>query len=229
MNGLITSALLTWASAMATEHRVVIGPGLVYTPASLTIRTGDTVRFTASDAHPLSSDDGSFSCLSECVIRFDRPGTHGFHCDTHGGPNARMAGAVHVTATGSTLRATPAFDGLWYDPAVSGQGIALQAIPETGQVAIGWFTWSDAGDGRHDWLTGIGPINAATTELELARASGGRFNSGPVPASAIVGQATLRFFDCETASLQFTRDDIHRSGTLSLKRLVPARADCIEP
>lgn len=227
MNGLVSSTLLLWSSALAAEHRVVIGPGLVYTPASLTIRVGDSVRFSASDAHPLASDDGTFMCLSECVVRFDRVGTRGYHCDTHGGPGTSMAGAVHVTATGSTLRATPAFDGLWYDPAASGQGIALQAIPDTGQMAIGWFTWSESGDGRHDWLTGIGPIDPEKVELMLARSTGGRFNRGPFPMTSTVGRATLRFFDCETASLQFARDDIDRSGTISLKRLVPARPECV--
>ena len=50
--------LLLVNTADAAEHRVAIGPGLAYTPSSLTIQPGDSVRFEAYDAHPLASDDG---------------------------------------------------------------------------------------------------------------------------------------------------------------------------
>lgn len=99
MRTLLSLLCLLAFPAAALEHLVVIGPGLVYDPSQLTIAAGDTVRFTASDAHPLRSDTDIFTCFSECVIRFDAPGDYGYHCETHGVPGGAMHGTLRVQST----------------------------------------------------------------------------------------------------------------------------------
>jgi hypothetical protein len=212
--------------AATNEHRVTIGPGLVYNPAVLVVRAGDSVRFAASDVHPLVGDGGDFDCLDECVVRFDRVGSHGFHCGTHGVPGSRMAGIVHVVNDGGFVMPAPELDGTWYDPAHPGQGVTIEVMPEARQVVVGWFTWSANDAGTHDWLTGLGALSPQGAQLALSRTSGGRFAASDAVTSAEVGHATLRFFDCSTASLEFSRTDNHRSGVLRLQRLAPARAEC---
>ena len=148
---MLASKLLgLWLIAAADEHRVTIGPGLVYSPAVLTIRAGDSVRFAASDVHPLAGDAGDFACLQDCSLRFERLGSYGYHCSTHGVPGSRMAGVVHVVSDEGLLSPSPQFDGTWYDPASPGQGVTIEVMPQTQQVVIGWFTWSADAAGVHD-------------------------------------------------------------------------------
>jgi plastocyanin len=218
--------LLVTGAAAGAEHTVLIGPGLVYTPASLTIRPGDSVRFEAYDAHPLISDDRSFACLTECVVRFDRIGSHGYHCDTHGGPGTRMAGTVHVVDGGATLPIGAQFDGVWREPGIDGQGFYLHAMPSTATLVAGWFTWADSPDAAPEWLTAVGPILGDRAELDLLRSRGGRFDASTAVTTESVGSATLRFFDCTTATLQYTRDDLFRSGLIDLRRLTPVPPGC---
>lgn len=99
MRPLLSLLCLLPFPAAALEHSVVIGPGLVYAPTQLTTAAGDTLRFIASDAHPLRSDTDLFSCFGECVIRFDLPGDYGYHCETHGVPGGAMHGTLRVQST----------------------------------------------------------------------------------------------------------------------------------
>lgn len=217
---------LLLAATVAAEHRVAIGPGVAYSPSMLVVHTGDVVHFAASQAHPLRSDDGLFDCFEDCSVGFDTIGSFGFHCETHGVPGAAMAGTVHVVGAQGWLPPSPALDGLWYDPAVSGQGMTIETVEATGQMLVGWFTWRPESAGTHDWLTGAGQVLEDRAEMALRRSSGGRFLADDPVASQDAGAATLRFFDCSTASLQFDRDDIHRSGVITLRRLAPPRAEC---
>ena len=82
-------------SAAAVEHRVDI-VGFSYSPSELTIRPGDTVRFSATSFHPLRSDNNLFGCTSDCTLSFDSPGEFGYFCANHGSPSAGMRGLIRV-------------------------------------------------------------------------------------------------------------------------------------
>lgn len=213
-------------SASAAEHAVVIGPGLVYTPSVLEIAPGDTVRFTARQDHPLESDDDLFSCLEECSVRFDAPGDYGFHCQIHGGPGTGMAGRIRVQGTAPEFVADSRVTGTWFDPQTPGQGLSIEVLADGSQIALGWFTWRADAPGQHDWLSALGPVDGDSASFALHRSAGGRFAQPDPVTSIVVGSATLRFDDCDSARLEWQRDDLGRSGSIALRRLAPPPAAC---
>lgn len=80
-----------------------------FSPAQLTINTGDTVRWTNKQGtHNVVSDDNLFTSGDPSSTNwvyefvFDSPGTYRYYCVLHGGPNGSgMAGIITVeTATG---------------------------------------------------------------------------------------------------------------------------------
>lgn len=61
-----------------------------FSPESVTISAGDTVRWTDRDSasHTVTSDDGAFassSALNNATyeVTFDEPGTYAYHCSPH--------------------------------------------------------------------------------------------------------------------------------------------------
>jgi hypothetical protein len=217
------SSILFAASLGASPHTVSIGPGLVYSPATLVIAAGDSVRFPASDAHPLSADDDRFLCFSDCTVRFDRVGSFGYHCTTHGVPGARIAGRIQVVEGNAAIPPTSSLSGTWYDPRTPGQGLFVD-VADDGFMAIAWFTWTV--DGRHDWLLANRAATEPPASMTLLRASGGRFDAPDPISTTPVGNATLRFLDCERGVLTYRRDDRDLDGEISLRRLTPAPEAC---
>jgi len=106
-----TALLLGSTSAWAANHDVQVGPNntLTFSPATLNIAAGDTVTFTNTGPsfgfHNAVSDDGTtFSSGAASgnpwvyVATFPTPGTFGYHCTVHGGPNGQgMSGTINVT------------------------------------------------------------------------------------------------------------------------------------
>jgi plastocyanin len=103
--------LLAWgASALATVHVVTANDDMTFTPATITIHQGDTIRFeNAGGVHNVHADDDSFICSLNCttsnapsdlpwsvVVRFNRVGTLGYYCDQHGDTTSGMRGSVTV-------------------------------------------------------------------------------------------------------------------------------------
>ncbi len=111
---LFTSLLLSFA-APATTHVVTI-VGNSFSPASLTIEAGDTVRWVNNGGfHNVQADDGSFRCADSCEvtagdgngdpsstwttlsITFNNVGDFAYFCAVHGGPGGvGMAGTIQV-------------------------------------------------------------------------------------------------------------------------------------
>ncbi len=74
-----------------------------FSPASLTVKVGDTVTWTNNDTttHTASSDDsvtpkfgtGDIKASKTGTVTFDKAGTYAYHCDFHG----NMHGTIVVT------------------------------------------------------------------------------------------------------------------------------------
>jgi plastocyanin len=85
--------------AMEVAGEVVI-QDFVYAPASLTVKAGETVKFTNKDvvSHTATADDGaSFDTgligqNESAVVTFDTPGTYTYHCT----PHPQMKGTIVV-------------------------------------------------------------------------------------------------------------------------------------
>jgi plastocyanin len=86
---LIAMGLLSTGTALAQTTTVEI-PGLMYTPASVTIHVGDAVTWTntSSRTHTATSDDGEWDTSSigpgtQRSQTFNTAGTFGYHCAIH--------------------------------------------------------------------------------------------------------------------------------------------------
>jgi len=90
----------------AIVNVAVGGPaGFAFAPAEVTVRQGDTVRFTnAGGFHNVKADDNSFEHPAEPIsdpwvfdLVVSQPGDIRYFCEAHGGPGGvGMAGVVRV-------------------------------------------------------------------------------------------------------------------------------------
>ena len=96
MVGAVAPVLLALAAA---THDIGFGPGDTYSPTSLRVAAGDTVRWQANDTHPLVFEAGSGPFNSVQTRTLGTPGKIAFYCDVHGAPGGvGMSGTVTVNA-----------------------------------------------------------------------------------------------------------------------------------
>jgi len=119
------------------------------------------------------------------------------------------------------------FTGSWYNPATGGQGLELEVYPDLpsigqGVVFAGWFTYDATAAGGQRWYAMQGAVSntSSISNLTIATGYGGNFNASPAVNGVVVGQATLQFSDCNSATLNYNfTDGSGRSGTVPLTRL----------
>ena len=96
--------LVAGAPALGEIHDVTLTESFEFSPKTVTIAVGDTVRWTNATGmiHDVRADDASFASPagSNFVFShtFNAPGTEGYHCVFHGGPGVSMFGTVVVAA-----------------------------------------------------------------------------------------------------------------------------------
>ena len=103
---LLGLAILTGAGAAsaATVDVTIVGSG--FSPSTVNIQVGDTVRWTNNTGatHDVRADDGSFTGPAGTSWTFSHtystPGSFGFYCNFHGFPGGGMAGTVMVASGG---------------------------------------------------------------------------------------------------------------------------------
>jgi plastocyanin len=88
----------TAATAAATDGPTVAIEDLAFAPETLTVESGETVRWVWKDgaiAHDVTGDDFQSEVMSEGTFRhrFEEPGTYDYVCTLH--PN--MRGTIEVT------------------------------------------------------------------------------------------------------------------------------------
>jgi len=116
--------------------------------------------------------------------------------------------------------------GSWYNPATGGQGIEMEMYPDLagpgeGVLFAGWFTFDVAAAGGQRWYALQGSTNDTTTvTLDIATGYAGNFAAPPAVTGTIVGQAAIRFFDCNNATITYNfSDGSGRTGSIPLARL----------
>jgi plastocyanin len=96
MIAVLSAALLL----AATTHDIGIGDGNTYSPSSLRVAAGDTVRWAANGMHPLvfeGESGGPYTTNQQRTLV--TPGKVAFYCDEHGAPGGvGMSGTVTVNA-----------------------------------------------------------------------------------------------------------------------------------
>lgn len=114
--------------------------------------------------------------------------------------------------------------GLWFSPASDGQGLQIDVL-DGGRVALTWYTF-DA-DGEPLWLFGLGKALDGAVEVDLSRASGGRFITLPAqeaPQFSAAGRLRVDFAGCTKGTLRYTDAGAGLpDGQVALERLSSAQ------
>jgi plastocyanin len=96
----------------ATQASVTANPDLTFTPATVVVVQGESVRFTnAGGFHNVHADDDTFVCSVNCttnngpnsaewsvVLKFQKVGAIGYYCEEHGGTGGGMRGTIVVVS-----------------------------------------------------------------------------------------------------------------------------------
>ena len=141
----------------------------------------------------------------------------------------------------------PGLSGAWYTSQISGQGFFLEYFPQSKLMFAPWFTFSSefsetSGEAPNSnsvsnlrWytLSGIAEPSAKIAKLEIRRNDSGVFDSTPITESTVVGTATLRAQNCNSATLEFEffsseliSSEVGKYGVLPLDRLTGGSAPC---
>jgi plastocyanin len=235
--------LLGTAPCWATEYTVTAGingagqPALTFSPSTLTINAGDTVKFVNGGGfHNVIADDNSFSSGApsatawSVTVPFNTAGTFGYYCGVHGTPGTGMFGSITVqgAAPPPAVNIGPGFTGAWYDPNQSGHGLFLEVLQNNALLAW-WFTFSPAGD--QSWFGGVGNISGSTATISVLQTTGGKWipNFDPSKVTNIAwGTLTFTFTDCNHGRVDFNSNvPAYGVGSMNLTRLtLPSGLTC---
>jgi hypothetical protein len=143
---------------------------------------------------------------------------------------------VECGTTGTPPPSDFGLTGAWYDPTTSGQGILAEVNPVDAQVFVGWYTYSlghTGGDASQQrWFSAQGAYQVNTDQMDLTvyASTGGTFDSSTgIVTTQPVGTATLTFFTCFDATLDYAFTDgelAGLSGSIGLTRLGAALESC---
>ena len=146
----------------------------------------------------------------------------------------------NVTCSTTSARPTNAdfsHSGNWYDAATSGQGFTVEDNPASGALFFAWYTYAPNGAGAgaagQRWYTGLATVapGARSIPLQIRQTTGGSFDAPTVPApdTAVVGNGTLTFQSCSSATFSYAFNggsSSGMSGTIALTRVGPAPQGC---
>jgi hypothetical protein len=139
----------------------------------------------------------------------------------------------NVTCSSTSARPTNddfALSGDLYDPATSGQGLAVEVNPISGVLFFAWMTYAPLGAGTgpagQRWYTGEGAFSSGTNSIpvQLYETTGGLFDEATPTTTVLVGGGTLALRSCDAKlSFNFTGgSSAGASGTIVLSYLAPS-------
>lgn len=126
--------------------------------------------------------------------------------------------------------------GVWADTATNGQGFVFDLNPSQHVFFGAWYTYPRDGSTTDDasaqrWYTLQATLPSTTTinAIPIYESHGGAFNQSAATTTTAVGNATLTFHSCASATLTYTFTggaNAGDHGTLELSRLTPAPTGC---
>lgn len=144
---------------------------------------------------------------------------HGFIANTGGQICFWGYTVVEELAAAPEFAIGEGIDGAWYDPSTPGQGLFVDVLAGATQLAFGWFGFQPGAAGTQRWWTAQGVVTGGEASLEVYLTSNGAFASPDPVDTAPVGEATLRFTDCNHGSLEYAFE-AGPSGTMPLERVL---------
>lgn len=138
--------------------------------------------------------------------------------------DAHDGGASQAIFTSNDYWVSPAVSGSWFDAERSGEGFALELLPD-GTAVVVWFTYPPAGaPGEQAWILGQGGVveGDRIRFQQVYTARGARFGQAFDPADVVLtpwGSLELEFADCRNATVRWQGPSNFGSGERSLGRL----------
>jgi hypothetical protein len=129
-----------------------------------------------------------------------------------------------------------ALSGNWFDPVTSGQGLTVEANPNSGAFFAAWYTYVPNGvlgvTGQR-WYTAQGSFTrgARSIPLTIYETTGGVFDQPTPPGqrTSPVGMATMAFQSCSAATFTYNftgGSSGGLSGSIALRRIGPLPPAC---
>ena len=234
--GVVEVSWLTYDSVVGGAERqrwyTLSGPVVTgQTEVSLTIYQNTGGNFNAppiTAAHPVGTATLRFDSCTSGQLAYQFADGSGRASTI---PLTRLTPDVTCEATSlGSMNSDIDFSGNWYDPATSGQGIAMELNPISRSLFLAWQTYAPkgaaAGPSGQRWYTGqgayVGAIGA-TTVVQLYETTGGLFDeSMATPTTVLVGTGILTFVSCSTSKLSFSftlGSSSGTSGTINLNSI----------
>lgn len=230
------------APAWAATHQVSV-IDFAFNPSELTIKVGDTVRWTNTapgPAHDVVADDQRFRSEQSASFVFEHTFNSveevRYYCSLHSAPGldplTNMNGIIRVQADEPSFAINPGISDAWYFPGTAGQGFFIVVWEDIGTMFLSWFTFdttlppADAvarlGDAGHRWLTAQGPYSGDTATLKVYETSGGVFDSAaPAPGpSREVGTIDITWSGCNAGLLEYALPAYGLDGSIPIERIV---------
>jgi hypothetical protein len=117
----------------------------------------------------------------------------------------------------------------WFYPVTNGQGFFITVFPDTGYVALSWFTYdtvrpdvsvtANLGEPGHRWLNALGPYSGNQAVMEISYASGGLFDTATETVEVKDGTIILTFSDCNTGTVEYDIPSIGQQGLVPIQRV----------
>ncbi len=212
-----------------------------YTPNSVTINVGDTVRWTNTGGfHNVKADNGSFGNAASSSAwtfshTFTAAGDVPYFCEVHSSPggniNTSMNGLVRVqSAPAPAFAINQGIGGSWLNPATGGQGFLIDLLPDLNFMFVAWFTYEKAlapsalvptpkvGVPEHRWMTASGVYAGNPAVLPLYVTSGGLFDNGKPVTTTQVGTMSVNFTDCSNATVTYNIPAENLTATIPISR-----------
>jgi plastocyanin len=216
-----------------------------FSPNDITIKVGDTVRWTnaaGGNPHDVTSDDGKFSpSVTASSFTFEKTFNSVdeilYHCTVHSSPgrnrNTSMNGRVIVEAAEAAFLINPAISDAWLFPPTAGQGFFIIVWEDLKQIFLAWFTYDTErppedvmailGEPGHRWLTAQGDYEGDTALLDVFLASGMIFDSAvpPVESGPLEG-ATIKivWIGCNEGLVEYDIPTLGLSNDIPIERIV---------
>jgi len=209
-----------------------------FTPNDLTIKVGDTVRWTNNGGfHDVTEDNNVFSsgAASSSTFVFEHTFTSVqevlYYCTVHSTPgrdiNQFMNGRIVVEALEEPFQINQGISGAWFFSETSGSGLLLDLRPSDKFIFAAWFTYDTAqavktiGSSDNRWLTASGKYeNDKATDMELFHTSGGLFDNSQSVSTEQVGTMTIEFSDCNTGTVNYSIPDENLTGSFPIQRVL---------
>jgi plastocyanin len=219
-------------SSGAATVTVTANANLTFTPSTVTINAGDSVKFVNSGNgfhNAVSNDNGATfnsGAASSSNWTFTTPPLNasiGFHCAIHSG----MTGTITVNAvTPPTIKLGGYLSGNWFDPSANqgGHGFQFEFTNQNNTLLAIWFVYPPDGGGQN-WIYAQGPYDPAqsTVTISAELLNGPKFpplyNSNDLVQTPW-GTLTFSFTDCDHGTASWTSTvPGYGSGSIPIQRI----------